>query len=665
MKERRIFMGALSLGLLLALAMGLGLWPRARAATQVGASPQDALGTTASAPLSTSFTYQGRLEANALPVNDTCNLRFILYNAEVGGTQIGPLQEQTGVTVRGGLFTVKLDFGDAAFDGNDRWLEIGVQCAGDSGLTIFTRQALTATPYALYATGAAWDGLVDVPEDLVDGDSDTLAALTCADGQIAEWDGSEWVCGDDEGTGDDGGDITAVNAGVGLSGGGESGSVTLDADIDYLQRRVNGTCAAGSSISVINSDGSVSCALDDDTLAALSCANGQIAEWDGNMWVCGDVDSGGESGDITAVNAGTGLVGGGASGNVTLDADTDYLQRRVDGSCAAGSSISAIHADGAVSCETDDDSGGDITAVNAGIGLNGGGGSGGVTLDVSFDGTGSGATVARSDHNHDSAYVNDDAGEIGDADVPAEALSADRISGTAWTSANDGSGSDMNADLLDGQHASAFAGSSHSHDSTYVNNDAGEVGDADVLAGTLSADRISGTAWTSTNDGSDSGMDADKLDGYHASSIMSAAGSTTIYGSTASDSVVQMDSFTVSAPGPGAITVMVIGSAWLDCDTSSSSSRLCTSAYLGICDTSGSSSTCGSSYDNYVFEDPDNVTQANEEHWITLARTVTVGAAGDKTFYLNGRSNTSGMDWRIDGYALAIFTPASMTVTNP
>ena len=49
--------------------------------------------------------------------------------------------------------------------------------------------------------------------------------------------------------------------------------------------------------------------------------------------------------------------------------------------------------------------------------------------------------------------------------------------GTAWHSGNDGSGSGLDADTVDGQHASAFSSSGHNHDSTYVKKDSdGNVG---------------------------------------------------------------------------------------------------------------------------------------------------------------------------------------------
>ncbi|HUT25170.1 MAG TPA: hypothetical protein VM492_12565, partial [Sumerlaeia bacterium] len=63
---------------------------------------------------------------------------------------------KTNVAVANGSFTVTLDFGAGAFNGDARWLEIGVRTAGSGGLytTLAPRQRLTPTPYALYAKAA-------------------------------------------------------------------------------------------------------------------------------------------------------------------------------------------------------------------------------------------------------------------------------------------------------------------------------------------------------------------------------------------------------------------------------------------------------------------------------------------------------------------------------
>ena len=86
------------------------------------------------------------------------------------------------------------------------------------------------------------------------------------------------------------------------------------------------------------------------------------------------------AGTISGVSAGTGLSGGGTSGNVTLSADTEVLQRRVTAGCPAGSAIAAVNADGSVACQNA--GAGTITSVTAGSGLSGGGSGGDVTLSV-------------------------------------------------------------------------------------------------------------------------------------------------------------------------------------------------------------------------------------------------------------------------------------------
>jgi hypothetical protein len=135
MKQHPIFLaGALILAILLTSGM-------AQAQNGGPQSPAASLGT--------AFTYQGRLEQDGTPVDDTCDMRFRLYDAASAGSQVGSTIN-TGVPIVDGYFTVNLDFGTGAFDGDRRWLEIRVDCDG-GGYTNLGREELTAAPYALYA----------------------------------------------------------------------------------------------------------------------------------------------------------------------------------------------------------------------------------------------------------------------------------------------------------------------------------------------------------------------------------------------------------------------------------------------------------------------------------------------------------------------------------
>jgi trimeric autotransporter adhesin len=107
------------------------------------------------APLGTAFTYQGTLSDAANTVN--FDLRFELYNAANGGTPVAPAVTRTGVDASAGHFTVTLDFGAAAFNGEARWLQVEWRPAGSTSAyeVLSPRQAVTPTPYAIYAINAA------------------------------------------------------------------------------------------------------------------------------------------------------------------------------------------------------------------------------------------------------------------------------------------------------------------------------------------------------------------------------------------------------------------------------------------------------------------------------------------------------------------------------
>ncbi len=102
----------------------------------------------------TAFTYQGRLNDGTAPASGSYDLTFALHGAVSGPAQVGASLTNTATLVSNGLFTVPLDFGNQ-FPGANRWLEIGVRTNGASAFTTLApRQALSPTPYAVYAPNA-------------------------------------------------------------------------------------------------------------------------------------------------------------------------------------------------------------------------------------------------------------------------------------------------------------------------------------------------------------------------------------------------------------------------------------------------------------------------------------------------------------------------------
>lgn len=255
-------------------------------------------------------------------------------------------------------------------------------------LFLFTVPASTGTHGGAPGTGGV-DGWVDVHGDTMSGTLTMQGANIAVNSNSVQFNGGALTGNPDLKYGVNAvclasiaitgcGDITGVTAGTGLSGGGTSGDVTLSVNTATIQSRVTGTCNTGA-ISAVASDGTVTC----------STAG---------------------TGDITGVTAGSGLSGGATSGEATLSVNTAAIQSRVTGTCAAGSSIRVIDLDGTVTCETDDTGsggGGDITSVNAGSGLTGGASTGDATLSIATGGVTSAmiadGTVATGDLAFDPA----------------------------------------------------------------------------------------------------------------------------------------------------------------------------------------------------------------------------------------------------------------------
>ena len=105
----------------------------------------------------TAFTYQGRLNDGAAPANGMYDFRFRLFDAATNGNFSGGVVTLPTVGVSNGLFTVTLGFNYPNFDGSARWLDIGVRTNGspDAYTNLVPRQAITPTPYAIYANTAS------------------------------------------------------------------------------------------------------------------------------------------------------------------------------------------------------------------------------------------------------------------------------------------------------------------------------------------------------------------------------------------------------------------------------------------------------------------------------------------------------------------------------
>ena len=337
----------------------------------------------------------------------------------------------------------------------DLWVSLSI----DGGEEM-PRRELTAVGYAMQARHAetcetvagavgdiACDGCVG-SGDLAEGSVQLshLSGAGCAAGQVLRYDGG-WECSTDLVLTEPQVDEYAENNGYAKTG--ELATVALSGDFGDLTG-VPDDLADGDDDTTYSAGKGLMLNVDTFSLSTAGCTAGEVLKRNGDntTWECvADNDSG----DVTAVETGPGLTGGGQSGDLTLAADLSALQARVSQGCEPGSSIRVIAADGSVSCETDSDSG-DVTAVESGEGLTGGGQSGELTLaadQATIEGWAKGVTYDTPQELTDAldaTYVNEGQGG---------SISGAMLQANSVTSATITDGTITGDDLADGSVTAA------------------------------------------------------------------------------------------------------------------------------------------------------------------------------------------------------------------